>query len=721
MSKGGTRVSRRISTERKIIAAFAGAFAVLCIISLISIHYISTLSNNWKDVSHSHEVLDAVVELQHGTYALPERARNFAARPDAATNAEFRQQCSEIRLNYEQLLALTRDNPSQQNNLHEFYSRFNTITESLRLDTPPAQAKEFWSSSPLRPAYPFILDTIDEERHLLVERDQRTQRTAAVALVTIAAAGLLAAIIIVAFAFTVIRDLKQRRRDEIELQRARQAAEAANVAKSSFLANISHELRTPLTAILGYTDLLMVPSAMGNDQGRYLATMRRSGEHLLNIINDVLDLSKIEAGRMEVELIDCRLVDVLADVDSLMRPRAATKGIDFSVDYVSPVPERVLTDPTRLRQVLVNLVSNAVKFTEQGSVKISVRHEEVPNASRLVVEVADTGIGITPEQQDALFKPFTQADVTTTRRYGGTGLGLSISQRLAEMLGGFLRCTSEPARGSVFTFSLPVTVAIGSGMLAPGEMQRLLAAAKPPGEPLRTVIARVLLAEDGAEAREVITLHLERAGCSVTSAPDGLLAVDQAWDAAKQGQPYDVVLMDMQMPVMDGYSATSRLRAEGYKGAIVALTANAMKEDRERCIRAGCDEYLPKPIEIPTLLATIEKFSTKTAANHRPVAPALLDDPILLKLTQKFCDSIPGSLETMRHQLDTNQWTELAAAAHKLAGAGGSYGFQDISREAKVLERLAKEPASREELLNHLARLTATCEAARFALTTAMA
>ncbi len=583
--KARPRVSRRFSTERKIIAAFGGAFAVLCIISLISIHYISTLLNNWKDVSHSHTVLDEIAVLQQSLYMLPQRGRDFSASPGPTTFNDFQKQCNDARESYQRLLDLTADNPTQQSSLHEFYSRFQGIVGTLHADSPPAEVADFWSKSPLRQAFAFIIHTIDEEQRLLDERDLRTRQSSTVALITIAAAGLLAAIIIVAFAFTVIRDLKQRQRDEIELQRARRAAEAANVAKSSFLANISHELRTPLTAILGYTDLLMVPNAIGNDHSRYLSTMRRSGEHLLNIINDVLDLSKIEAGRMEIELIDCRLVDVFADVDSLMRPRAFTKGIDFSVDYVSAVPERVLTDPTRLRQVLVNLVSNAVKFTEQGSVKILVRHERAPGTSQLVIEVADTGIGITPEQKEALFRPFTQADVTTTRRYGGTGLGLSISQRLAEMLGGSLGCASEPARGSVFTFSLPVTVANGSGVLAPGEMQRLLAAAKPPTEPLRTVTARVLLAEDGAEAREVITLHLERAGCSVSSAPDGLLAVDQAWDAAKQGTPYDVILMDMQMPVMDGYSATSRLRAEGYKGAIVALTANAMKEDRERCIR----------------------------------------------------------------------------------------------------------------------------------------
>ncbi|MGN6367101.1 MAG: ATP-binding protein [Phycisphaerae bacterium] len=711
--------AKRFSTERKIIAAFTGAFAVLCIMALISINYINTLLRNWDDVSHSHAVLDEIAVLQRNIFQLPERGRNFSAHPGQTTFDEFQGQVEEARDSYRRLLRLTADDPQQQKNLKEFYARFNDVVNTLKIDSDPAAVGDFWTRSPLRSSSQFILFTIDEEHRLLDARDMRTRRTSRVALVTIAAAGLLAAIIIVAFAVTIIRDLKQRRRDEIELQRARQSAEAANVAKSAFLANISHELRTPLTSILGYTDLLMVPGENGSDQTRYLATMRRSGEHLLNIINDVLDLSKIEAGRMELELLDCRLVDVFADVDSLMRPRAVTKGIRFSVDYISPLPERVLTDPTRLRQVLVNLVSNAVKFTEEGEVRIRVRHESQPNASRLVVDVADTGIGITPEQREALFKPFTQADVTTTRRYGGTGLGLSISQRLAEMLGGSLRCSSEPAKGSVFTFSMPVTPAKDSPMLEPAEMLRLLAAVKPVNGQLRAVAARVLLAEDGVEAREVLTLHLERAGCTVASVPDGLLAVDQTLDAARQGTPFDVVLMDMQMPVMDGYSATSRLRAQGYKGAIIALTANAMKEDRERCIRAGCDEYLPKPVEIPALLATIERFSSKPATNHRPVAPALLEDPVLLKLTLKFVETLPALLETFHRQIKTGALKELAAAAHKLAGAAGSYGFQDLFREAKSLERLAKEAASTEDLRKQCERLQTTCEAARSALSAA--
>ncbi|HUO07931.1 MAG TPA: ATP-binding protein [Phycisphaerae bacterium] len=711
----------RFSTERKIVIAFTGALVILCVISVVSVQSIRTLLMDWDEVAHTHIVLEKINAVQSEIIRMTDKARAFSLTPSEDGFREFDAQRRNVMDQIAEVRRLVSDNIAQRTALDHLELLLNQLTSQTVPDATAEKLQQIWRLGVIRPAFQVTLDMEDTERRLLDIRDAKTRSTAQHAFFIIGIGGGFALMLITASGLIITRDLRQRRRAEAELQHARQAADAANVAKSSFLANISHELRTPLTAILGYTDLLMIPPTRSNDHRRYLTTMRRSGEHLLNIINDVLDLSKIEAGRMEVELIDCRLVDVLADVDSLMRPRAQSKGIEFAVDYASTVPDRVVTDPTRLRQVLVNLVSNAVKFTDTGFVKITVHHDPEPGPPRLVFDVTDSGIGIAPEQQKDLFKPFTQADITTTRRYGGTGLGLSISRRLAEMLGGTLTCYSQPARGSTFRFSLPASVVMGSAMLDPGEMLSILAAGKIGAEEFRLISARILLAEDGPEAREVITLHLERAGCTVKTVNDGETALEEALRAAAAGTPYDVILMDMQMPVMDGYTATTRLRGEGYKGAIIALTANAMKQDRERCIRAGCDEYVAKPVEIPTLLSTIEKFSSSIVANHRPVPLALLDDPVLLSLTRKFCDGIAASLDTMQHQLDTNQLNELASAAHKLAGAGGSYGFQDITREAKNLERLAKSHAPREELLSQLARLTATTEAARSALSSASA
>ena len=479
---------------------------------------------------------------------------------------------------------------------------------------------------------------------------------------------------------------------------------------------MSHEVRTPLTAILGYADLLRGPAPDERERSRYLLTMRRSGEHLLSIINDVLDLSKIEAGRMQLESIDCRLVDILADVDSFIRPRATTKGVGFGVDYASPVPDRILTDPTRLRQVLVNLAGNAVKFTDHGSVRVIVRHEKNHGASTLLIEVADTGIGITATQQAALFEPFAQADVSTTRRYGGTGLGLSISRRLAQIMGGDLSVVSEINRGSTFRFAVPVSIVPGSEMLVSGEAHRVFAAARVSAPAAPKISARILLAEDGPENREVISLHLTRAGCEVTIAEEGQSAVQKALAAEAAGTPFDVILMDMQMPVMDGYTATSRLRDAGYKGAIVALTANAMMEDRDRCLQAGCDEYFAKPVDVPELLRLIEQLSGRTGVEVPTVMATLLNDPVLRDLTRKFGESTIASVETLRALLRDKRFDELAATAHKLAGAGGSYGFQNVTLEAKILERMAKANASEPEIRGQLDLVDNACAAARTAI-----
>ncbi len=478
---------------------------------------------------------------------------------------------------------------------------------------------------------------------------------------------------------------------------------------------MSHEVRTPLTAILGYADLLMTPLPDNQERHRYLLTLRRSGEHLLTIINDVLDLSKIEAGRMELERIDCRLVELLADVDSVMRPRAVIQGIQFSFDYASPVPDRILADPTRLRQVLVNLAGNAVKFTEHGSVRIVVRFESTQDAKSLLIDVIDTGIGITPEQQTALFVPFSQADVSTTRRFGGTGLGLSISRRLAQMMGGELSVISELNRGSTFRLSLPIVVAPGTQMLAPGEVQRVLAISREATDPTVTISASVLLAEDGPENRDVISLHLRRAGCDVSTVGDGQAAHDRALSALAMGSPFDIILMDMQMPVMDGYTATRRLRAAGYQGAIIALTANAMTEDRDRCLKAGCDDYAAKPVDVPNLLRIIQQWSGNRTSEPK-VAEVLLNDPVLRNLTKKFCDNTVTALQMIRDLLAQKQWEQLAAAAHKISGAGGAYGFGNVTLEAKALERIAHQHAPESDIHHQIDQLENACQSARDAI-----
>ncbi len=392
---------------------------------------------------------------------------------------------------------------------------------------------------------------------------------------------------------------------EAELARAKRAAETANRAKSEFLANLSHEIRTPLAALLGYADLLAEDGVAPEVRLDHVRTIQRNGDHLLALINDTLDLSKVEAGEMTVERIPCSPEQVIADVASLMRERAVEKGLEFEVDYRSTLPHSIRTDPTRLRQVLMNLVGNAIKFTDQGGVRIVASLTAIAPSmattpdSLLRIDVADTGIGMTPEQTAKLFRPFMQADSSVTRRFGGTGLGLAVSARLAGLLGGAIRVASTPGEGSTFTLELAVE------RVEPSDAVRVAGAATgavPSGaRPLAGTC--VLLAEDGPDNRRLISFHLEKAGAAVSVTENGRLACERVLEAASSGRPFDLDFMDMQMPEMDGYTATRELRRLGYAGPVVALTAHALAEDRARCLAAGCSEYAVKPIQAPALVA----------------------------------------------------------------------------------------------------------------------
>ncbi len=402
--------------------------------------------------------------------------------------------------------------------------------------------------------------------------------------------------------------------------RAKIQAEATNRAKSEFLANMSHEIRTPMTAILGFADLLYTEGDITKaPQQRINAieTVRRNGSYLLEIINDILDLSKIETGKLEVEQTTCSLCQVMARVVSLMEMRASAKGLPLEVEYQGPIPERILSDPIRLHQVLVNLVGNAVKFTESGRIRLVLRLLDHPgDQPKVQIEVIDTGIGITADQIARLFQPFTQADSSTTRKFGGTGLGLAISKRLAGMLGGDVQVASVAGKGSTFTLTFATGSLEGVRLLdKPPETEcRTEPASKPPVEPATTLDCRVLLAEDGPDNQRLISFLLKKAGAEVTLAENGQLACELVRAACEEGNPFDVVLMDMQMPVMDGYTATRKLRQQGTATPIVALTAHAMSSDREKCLAAGCDDYVTKPISRENLIAVVGLYADKLAS-----------------------------------------------------------------------------------------------------------
>jgi len=465
------------------------------------------------------------------------------------------------------------------------------------------------------------------------------------------------------------RDITKRKQAEIELKETNRRletairhsnelaakADQANAAKSEFLANMSHEIRTPLSAILGFADVLYDLQAGGGgclgatecelraNIPQCAETIKRNGELLISIVNDILDFSKIEARQLTTERIWCSLQQVIADVTSIMELRAKEKRISFEVDFVGAVPGRIHTDPNRLRQILNNLVGNAVKFTERGEVRLTTRvlsAEQArtrgmalqPAASTecyLQVEVADTGIGLTAEQIGKLFKPFSQADSSTARRFGGTGLGLIISRRLAQMLGGDISVESTPGEGSTFRL-----------IIAAGECATIHSQSRPDTASVSLSLAseplncRILLAEDGVDNQRLISLILTKAGAEVTSVANGQAAVDKVLQPSDRATDapgnFDVILMDMQMPVMDGYTATRALRQRGCTLPIIALTAHAMSGDRQKCLDAGCDGYAAKPISRGDLISLIreqvarhrrENTGQKVASSWRPLLP----------------------------------------------------------------------------------------------------
>jgi signal transduction histidine kinase len=377
-------------------------------------------------------------------------------------------------------------------------------------------------------------------------------------------------------------------------------AKNANVAKSQFLANMSHEIRTPMNAIVGFSEVLKEEPLTGQ-QKEYVKMILDSSRRLLELINNILDFSKIEAGRMEVESIKCNVRELLANIESLLNPSAKQKLLDFKIGCEEDVPEAIVTDPSKLLQCLINLVSNAIKFTGKGSVKLSARCLVKDNKPFIEFEIADTGIGIPADKQDAIFDVFTQADGSTTRKYGGTGLGLAITKQLAELMGGNITFESEPSKGSTFRLVVPqkaIEHQRDENEVSQGNYASQDDFGSCQSRP--EFSGRVLVADDSSTNQTLIKLLLENLGFVITFAASGLEAID-----AVKNQHFDMIFMDMQMPEMDGFTAAKKLRALGVKTPIIAMTADIDQKDRNHCLQAGCDDYVSKPIDRDYLVRII--------------------------------------------------------------------------------------------------------------------
>jgi PAS domain S-box-containing protein len=512
----------------------------------------------------------------------------------------------------------------------------------------------------------------------------------------------------------ILHDITERKQFEAKLEQARFVAESATRARTFFLANMSHEIRTPMTSILGFAELLSDPEQSPDERTRCVETIRSNADHLLSLINDILDLSRIEAGRMSIEKTRCCPARLVNEVASLMCDRAASKGLDLKVDCVSLIPEFIESDPVRLRQILINLIGNAVKFTREGSVRVQLRFDSDSHKDpRLNFRVIDTGIGIASAHQSRLFRAFTQADDSTTRKFGGTGLGLTISKRLVELLGGTISVHSAEGLGATFEFD----IATGPVECVP-MIDSLDAVPKLPKPSSITVlhtanlVADVLLAEDGPDNRRLISHHLEKAGVQVTCVENGLLAVDAV---RGRSQPFDLILMDMQMPVLDGYSATTELRKSGYQGEIVALTAHAMTGDRERCLEAGCDEYLTKPIDGMRLIEAVRAATGRSASvgsdQLAPILSDYADDQDMADIVADFVSGLMGRFGDLSAAHESGDLDQVVTMAHQLKGAGGGYGYPAVTTAAAKVEQLAHEKnADIEQRLAAINELSLVCQ-----------
>jgi len=483
-----------------------------------------------------------------------------------------------------------------------------------------------------------------------------------------------------------------------ELGEATEIAESANQAKSAFIANMSHEIRTPLTAVLGYTDILLTSDPDPKTRQKTIRSIRNSGEHLLTIINDILDLSKIEAGKLEVERINFSITSLIAEILSIMSPRAVEKNIILEARTIGEIPEIIRTDPTRLRQILINIIGNAIKFTDQGKVRLSIKMSRINSNDRIEFVVKDTGIGMNIEHMDRLFQPFSQADSSTTRKFGGTGLGLTICKQLTRLLGGEIFVKSQIGEGSEFRVFIQTKSPEGVKMMDEiwvDETQ--ISGQDSPIESLRLKGCKILLVEDYPDNREIISFILQSAGALVDLAENGQEGVTKALTVNEINEPYDLILMDMQMPIMDGYEATSLLRKQNYQGCIVALTAHAMDSDMENCKQAGCNGFATKPINRNKLVLMIKELlkweSTNTSSEKvgEPTQKKEFDFDALLyrcvgdagfagELLNKFLRKLNHELDLLTTGFEKGDFGAVADLAHKLKGGGGQYGPCDPSR-----------------------------------------
>ncbi|MCF6455301.1 ATP-binding protein [Pseudoalteromonas sp. MMG024] len=476
-------------------------------------------------------------------------------------------------------------------------------------------------------------------------------------------------------------ELKVRERT-IALEVLTDELKDANQAKSRFLANMSHEIRTPMTSILGYVDTLNSDNTLTpNEQRHALKVIQKNSRHLLSLINDILDVSKIEANKLTIEQVPTNIFQLLSEVGSILGRQVRDKGLEFNIDYHFPLPNTIMSDPVRLRQVLLNLASNSVKFTKKGSVSIKVEMEE----DDLKITIVDTGIGMDEQAVKKLFTPFHQGDISTTRQYGGTGLGLHISKNLIERLGGLINVSSKPGKGSKFSFTLPCYTTTETKWLDSYQVTQEANTKKKQSGEVKKLEGSILLAEDHPDNRLFISRMLENLGFQVTCVENGALAVDATFT-----DEFDIILLDIQMPVMDGIEAHELMRSTGVSCPILALTANAMTDEIKHYLSVGFDDHIAKPIDQTEFYEKLSKYT------GIPIEVAAIPEQDLKIMRLQFINNLMEQKALAEHLFCLGDNKELAKLCHAIYGAAGMFGFDELGQMAKGLEGALKSQSQKD-------------------------
>ena len=492
------------------------------------------------------------------------------------------------------------------------------------------------------------------------------------------------------FSTTVTKKIQYHQDAEDELNFANQIlieakdlAEKANKTKSDFLSNMSHEIRTPLTSIIGFAESCLDSDQSLKERSKAIKTIIRSGKHLLHIINEILDFSKVEAGKLEVEMMPVSIVEVLDDINQLILIMAEEKGLTFGINYAYPLPDKIISDPLRIKQILINLCSNAIKFTKQGHVYLNVSY--LTETSTLIFKIIDTGIGMSEAQQEKIFKPFEQADSSTTRKFGGSGLGLALSQKLANMLDGEISVESTLNKGSHFTLKLNVTEAEDSQYIHDSAYKRIIEKPKEAMIEIPRLNGRVLVAEDNEDIQELIKLIMNKVGVELKIVCSGKDAVNEAFKTE-----YDLVFMDIQMPVMDGLTAMTELKQHGYRIPVIAMTANAMKKDRDIYNEIGFNGFISKPIDRSELYLLLKQYlqpdNTVESEVVMLTSDILDDEPELIDLIDKFISRLPGMWGAIKQAHKMQDEEEFLRLIHQMKGVGGGYGYPILTEISSKIE-----------------------------------